>query len=195
METVTDFILGDSKITTDGDCNHEIKICLLLGRKAMTNLNSILKSRDIILPEKVHLVKALVFLVVMCGCDSWTIKKVEHQRIDAFELWCWRRLLRAPWTARRSNQEILNEISSEYSLEELTHWKRPWCWERLRAEVKGMKENEMPSWHHRFSGRVFEQTLGNSEGQGRLARCSSWGWTQPHESDTNNPLTNNNTAQ
>ena len=171
MEIVTYFILGDSKITTDGDCNHEIKRCLLLGRKAMTNLDNILKSRDFILPAKVHIVKALVFLVVMCGCESCTIKKAECQRIDAFELWCWRRLLRAPWTARRSNQAILNEISSEYSLEELTHWNRPWCWERLRAEVKGMKENEMPSWHHRFSGHVFEQTPGNSEGQGRLARC------------------------
>ena len=171
MEIVTYFILGDSKITTDGDCNHEIKRCLLLGRKAMTNLDNILKSRDFILPAKVHIVKALVFLVVMCGCESCTIKKAECQRIDAFELWCWRRLLRAPWTARRSNQAILNEISSEYSLEELTHWKRPWCWERLRVEVKGMKENEMPSWHHRFSGHVFEQTPGNSEGQGRLARC------------------------
>ena len=103
METVTDFILGGSKIIADGDCSHEIKICLLLGRKAMTNLDSILKSRDIILPTKVHLVKAMVFPVVMCGCDRWTIRKAECQRIDAFELWCWRRLLRVPWTAGRSN--------------------------------------------------------------------------------------------
>ena len=115
----TDFILGGSKITADGDCSHEIKRCLLLGRKAMTNLNSILKSRDITLPTKVHLVKAMVFPVVMCGCESWTIKKAEHQRIDAFELMCWRRLLRVPWTARRSNQSILEEISPEYLLEEL----------------------------------------------------------------------------
>ena len=117
METVTDFILGGSKITADGDCSHEIKRCLLLGRKAMTNLDSILKSRDITLPTKVCLVKAMVLLVVMYGCESWTIKKAEHRRIDAFELWCWRRLLRVPWTAR-SNQSILKEISSEYSLEE-----------------------------------------------------------------------------
>ena len=119
METVTDFILGDSKITADGDCSHEIKRCLLLGRKAMTNLDSILKSRDFTLPTKVHLVKAMVFLVVMYGCESWTVKKAERQRIDAFELWCWRRLLRVPWTARRSNQAILKEISPEYSLEGL----------------------------------------------------------------------------
>ena len=107
-----------SKITADGDCSHEIKRHLLLGRKVMTNLDSILKSRDITLPTKVHLVKAMVFPVVMYGCESWTVKKAEH-RIDAFELWCWRRLLRVPWTARRSNQPILKEISSEYSLEGL----------------------------------------------------------------------------
>ena len=119
METGTDFILLGSRITADGDCNHEIKRCLLFGRKVMTNLDSILKSRDITLPTKVHLVKALVFPVVMYGCESWTIKKAEHRRIDAFELWCWRRLLRGPWTARRSNQSILKEISPEYSLEGL----------------------------------------------------------------------------
>ena len=116
---VTDFILGGSKITADGDWSHEIKRCLLLGRKAMTNLDSILKSLDITLPTKVHLVKAMVFPVVMYGCESWTIKQTEHQRIDAFEQWCWRRLLRVPWTARRSNQSILKEISPEYSLERL----------------------------------------------------------------------------
>ena len=110
-ETVSDFILGGSQITADGDCSHEIKRCLLLGRKVMTNLDSILKSRDITLSIKVHLVKAMVFPVVMYSCESWTIKKAEHQRIDAFELWCWRRLLRVPWTARRSNQSILKEIS------------------------------------------------------------------------------------
>ena len=119
METVTDFILGGSKITADGDFSHEMKRCLLLGRKAMTNLDSILKRRDITLPAEVHLVKAMVFPVVMYGCESWTIKKVEHQRTDAFELWCWRRLLRVPWTARRCNQSILKEISPEYSLEGL----------------------------------------------------------------------------
>ena len=111
VETVTDFILGGSKITADGDCTHEIKRHLLFGRKAMTNLDSILKSRDTTLPTKVHLVKAMVFPVVMYGCESWIIKKTEHQKIDAFELWCWRRPLRIPWTARRSNQAILKEIS------------------------------------------------------------------------------------
>ena len=118
METMTDFIFLGSKITADGDCSHEIKRCLLLGRKVMTNVDSILKSRDIALPTKVHRVEAMVFPVVMCGCQSWTIKKAECQIIDAFELWCWRRLLRVPWTAR-SNQLILKEISPEYSLEGL----------------------------------------------------------------------------
>ena len=141
METVTDYILGGSKITADGDCSHEIKRRLLLGRKVMTKLDSIFKSKDITLPTKVHLVKAMVFPVVMYGCESWTVKKTECQTIDAFELWCWRRLLRVPWTARRSNQSILKEISPGCSLEglmlkvklqyfatsceELTHWKRP----------------------------------------------------------------------
>ena len=142
VETVTDFIfLGGSKITADGDCSHEIKRYLLLRRKVMTNLDNILKSRDIILTTKVRLVKAMIFLIVMYGCESWTIKKAEHQNIDAFELWCWRRLLRVPWTARRANQSILKEISPGCSLEgvmlswnsntwatsyeELTHWKRP----------------------------------------------------------------------
>ena len=119
VETVSDFISGGSIITGDGDCSHEIKRCLLLSRKAMTNLDSILKSRDITLPTTVHLVKATVFPVVMYGCENWTIKKAECQRIDAFELWCWRRLLRVPWTARRSNQSILKEIIPEYSLERL----------------------------------------------------------------------------
>ena len=119
METVSDFILGGSKIIADSDCSHEIKRCLLLGRKAMTNLDSILKSRDITLPRKVHLAKAMVFSAVMYRCDSQTIKKAECQRIDAFELWCWRRLLRVPWTVRRSNQSIIKEISPEYSLKGL----------------------------------------------------------------------------
>ena len=138
-----------SKITADGNCSHEIKRRLLLGRKAMTNLDSILKSRDSTLPTKVHLVKAMVFPVVMYGCESWTVKKAEHQRIDAFELWCWIRLLRVPWTVRRSNQLILKKVSPEYSLEGLMlklklqyfghlmrrtdSFKRPWCWERLKA--------------------------------------------------------------
>ena len=155
METVTEFIFLGSKITADGDCSHEIKRRLLLGRKAMTNLDSILKSRDITLPTKVRLVKALVSPVVIYGCESWTIKKAEWWRIDAFELWCWGRLLRIPWTAWRSNQSILKEISPEYSLEGLTlklklqyfghlmvakeptHLKRPCCWERLKAGGEG----------------------------------------------------------
>ena len=119
METVTDLIFGGSKITADGDYGHEIKRCWLLGRKVMTNLDSILKSRDIILPTKVCLVKAMVFPVVMYGCESWTIKKAECRRIDAVELWCWRRLLRVPWTARRSNQSILKELSHDCSLKGL----------------------------------------------------------------------------
>ena len=119
METVKDFIFLGSKITADGDCSHQIKRCLLLGRKAMTNLDSILKSRDITLPTEVHLFKAMVFSVVIYGCQIWTIKKAEHWRIVAFELWCWKRLLRDPWTSRRSNQAILKEISPEYSLEGL----------------------------------------------------------------------------
>ena len=119
METVTDFILGGSRITADGDCSHEIKRCLLLERKVMSNLDSILKSRDITLPTKVRLIKAMMFPVVMNVCESWTIKKAEHQRIDAFELWCWRRVLRLPWALRRSNQSILKEINPEYSLEGL----------------------------------------------------------------------------
>ena len=119
VQTVADFIFLGSKITADGDCSHEIKRGLLLGRKVMTNLDIIFKSRDITLPTKVHLVKAMVFPVAMCGCESWTVKKAERRRIDAFELWCWRRLLRVPWTARRSNQSILKEISPGYSLEAL----------------------------------------------------------------------------
>ena len=117
VETVSDFISGGSKITADGDCSHEIKRCLLLGKKVMTNLDSIFKTRDITLPTKVCLVKAMVFPVVMYGCESWTVKKAEGRRIDAFELWCWRRLLRVPWTARRSNQSILEEMSPGISLE------------------------------------------------------------------------------
>ena len=124
METVTDFIFGGSKVTADGDCSHEIKRHLLLGRKVMTNLDSVSKSRCITLPPKVHLVKALFFPIVTYGCESWTIKKAEHQR-NAFELWCWRRLLRVPWTARRSNQSILKDISPEYSLEGLMQKLKP----------------------------------------------------------------------
>ena len=118
MQTGTDIVFAGSKITADSDYNHEIKRCLLLGRKVLTNLDSLFKSTGITLPTKVHLVKAMIFPVVMYGCESWTVKKAEHRRIDAFELWCWRRLLRVPWTARRSNQSILKEISPEYSMEE-----------------------------------------------------------------------------
>ena len=153
VETLTDFLFSGSKITVD--CSHEIRRHLLPGRKAMTNLESVLRSRDVTLPAKVCIVKAIVFPVIMYGCESWTIKKAECQRIDNFELWWWRRLLRIPQTARISNQSILKEISPEYSLEELmlklklqylatwckeqTHWKRPWCWERLKAGGEGMR--------------------------------------------------------
>ena len=165
-------ILGGSKITADGDCNHEIKRHLLLGRKAMINLDSILKSKDITLPIKVHLFKAMVFPAVMYGCESWTIKKAEHQRFDAFEMWCWRRLLRVPWTARRSNQSILKEISPEYSLEgqmlklKLQYfghlmWRADWFEKTVAGkdwgqEEKGTTEDEMVAWHHRLDGLKFE---------------------------------------
>ena len=169
METVTDFILGGSQITAGGNCSHEIKRFLLLGRKAMTNLNSILKSRDITLPTKVHLVKAMVFLVVMYGCESWTVKKAKCWRIDAFELWCWRTLLRVPWTARKSNQFILKEISPEYSWEglmlklklpilwppDVKNWligKDPDAEKDWRWEEKGTTEDEMAGWHHQLNG-------------------------------------------
>ena len=162
METMTDFILGGSKITADGDCSHEIKRCLLLGRKVMTNLDSILKSRDLTLPTKVRLVKGLVFPVVMYGCESWTIKKGECQKVDAFEPWCCRRLLRVPWTPRRSNQSILKEISPEYSLEGLMLklklqyfgylMRRTDSLEKTlmlgKIEEKGTTEDEMVGWHH-----------------------------------------------
>ena len=157
-------------MTADGDCSLEIKRRLLLGRKGITNLDSILKSRDITLPTKVCLVKAMVFPVVMYGCESWTIKKAEHQRIDAFELRCWRRLLTVPWTARRSNQSILKEISPEYSLETEAEIPVLWppdakswlIWKDLDAgkdwrwEEKGTSEDEMAGWHHKLSGHEFE---------------------------------------
>ena len=170
METVTDFIFLGSKITAYGDCSHETKRRLLLGRKAMTNLDSILKSRDITLPTKVCLVKAMVFPVVMYGCESWTIKNAECQRIDAFEPWCWRRLLRVPWTARRSNPSLLKEISPEYSLEELILKLKLQYFGHLmqrtdslektlmlgRQEEKGTTEDETVGWHHRLDGHEFE---------------------------------------
>ena len=185
METVTDFIFLGSKIIADGDCSHEIKWCLLRGRKAMTNLDSILKSRNTTLPTNVHLVKAMVFPGVMYGCESRTVKRAERQRIYAFELWCWRRLLRAPWTARRSNQSILKEVSTEYSLEGLTvklklqHFghlmqrtdsleKTPDAGKDWRSE-KGTTEDEMVGWHHLHNGPEFEQAPGVDDGQGSLA--------------------------
>ena len=159
---------GGSKISADGDCSHEIKRRLLLGRKIMTNLDSILKSRDIALPTKVHLVKGMVFPVVMYGCESWTIKKAEHWRIDAFDLWCWRRLLGVPWTARRSNQYILKEISCEYSLEELmlklqyfSHlvWRTDSLENTLMlGGIEGMRRRrwQRMRWHHELDGHEFE---------------------------------------
>ena len=173
METVRDFIFWGYKSTADGDCSHEIKRYLLLERKAMTNLNSILKSRDITLPTKVHLVKATVFLVVMYGCESWTMKKDEHQRIDAFDLCCWRRLLRVPWTAKRSNQSILKEISPKYSLEGLMlkpklhplhtiQMQRTDSFEKtlMLGKIEGGRrrttEDEMVGWHHQLNGHEFE---------------------------------------
>ena len=198
METVADFILGGSKISANGDCSHEIQRRFLLGRKVMTNLDSILESGHITLPTKVSIVKTVVSSVVVSGCESWTIKKPEGWIIDAFELWCWRRLLDCkkiqpvPWTARS-----LKEISPEYSLEglvlklssstlatwceELTHWKRPWCWERLREGEEGATEDEMVGRNHWLNRHEFEQALEDDEGQGSLACCSPWGsknWTQ-----------------
>ena len=153
VETVADFIFWGSKITADIDCSHEIKRRLLLGRKVMTNLDSILKSRDITLPTKVHLVKAMVFPVVMYGCESWTIKKAEHQRIDAFELWRWRRLLRVPWTARRSNQSILKEISPGCSLEGLTLKLKLQSFGHLMQRVDSLEKTLMLGWiEHRRRG-------------------------------------------
>ena len=181
METVGDFSFLGSKITADGDGSHEIKRRLLFGRKAMSNLDSILKSRDITSPTKVCLVKAMVFLVVMYGCECWTTKKDECQRIDAFELWCWRKLLRVPWTARRSNQSILKESVlnihwkdwcwswSSNTLatwcEELTHWRRPWCWERLKARGEG----ENRGWDGWMASPTWWTWTGASSG--------SWWWT------------------
>ena len=187
------YFWGGSKITADGDCSHEIKRCLLLGRKVMTNLDSILKSRDITLPTKARLVKAMVFPVVIYGCESWTVKKAEHRRIDAFELWCWRRLLRVPWTARRSTQSILKEICPGCSLEgmmlklklqyfghlmrrvdslEKTDAGRDW------GQEKGMTEDEMAGWHHLLDGHEFEWTPGVGDRQGGLACGSSWGYKE-----------------
>ena len=202
-ETVAEFIFLGSKITADGDCSHEIKRRLLLGRKIMTNLDSILKSRDITLPTKVCLIKAMVFPVVMYGRESWTVKKAECRRIDAFELWCWRRLLRVPWTAGRSNQSILKEISPGCSLEGLMLklklwlvlwppdakswlvWKDPDAGKDWGQEEKGMTEDEMVGCHHRLDGHGFGWTPGVGDGQGDLECCDSWGCK---ESDTTEQL-------
>ena len=191
MKTVKDFIFLGSKITADGDCSHKIKTCLLLGRKAMKNLDSTLKSRDITLLTKVRMVKAMIFPVVMYGCESWTIKKAERWRTDAFELWCWRRLLRDPWTARSSNQSSLMEINPEYSFIGRTDaeaetpilwpphvrtWligKDPEAGKDWRQMEKGRTEDEMVGWHHWLSGHESEQALGDGDGQGRPACCSS----------------------
>ena len=192
VETVADFIFLGSKITADGDCSHEVKRCLLLRRKVMTNLDSILTSRDITLPTKVRLVKAMVFPIVMYGCESWTVKKGERRRTDAFELWCWRRPLRVPWTSRRSNQSILKEISPGYSLEgQMLKLKLQYFSHLIRRadsfektlrlgkirgqEEKGTTEDEMAGWHHRLDGHGFGWTLRVGDGQGGLACCASWG--------------------
>ena len=188
METVTDFIFLGSKIAAESDCNHEIKRCLLLGRKAMTNLDSVLGSRDIILLIKIWIIKTMVFPVVMYGCESWTIKKAEHWRTGAFKLWCWKRLLRVPWTAGRSNQFILNEISPEYSLEGLM-LKLTW-----RADSLGKT-------------RMLEILKAGGEGDNRgwdgsMSSLSQWTWVwvnsgrqwrrgKPKESDTTERLNNN----
>ena len=170
VETVTDFILGGSKITADGDCSHEIKKCLLLGRKVMSNLDSIFKSRDITLPKMVHLVKAMVFPVVMYGCESWTMEKAEHQRIDAFELWCWRRLLRVPWTARRSDQSILKEISPRCSLEEMMLKLKLQYFGHLTWRVDSLEKTLM--WEGLGAGGE-----GNDRGwDGWMASPTRWTW-------------------
>ena len=190
VETVSDFIFLGSKITANGDCSHEIKRHLLFGRKGMTNLDSILKSRDITLPTKVCLVKAMVFPVVMYGCEIWTIKKAEHWRINAFELWCWRRLSRVPWTARRSNQPILKEIQSwvfigrtDAKAETPILWpphakswligKDPDAGRDWEQEEKGTTEDEMAVWHHQLDGHESEWTPGVGDGQGGRACCHS----------------------
>ena len=149
---VTDFLFLGSKVTADGDCSHEIKRCLLLGRKAMTNLDSILKSRDITLPTKVHLAKAMVYPIVMYGCECWTIKKAERWRIDGFELWCWRRLLRVPWTAKRSIQSILKEISPEYALEGLISFRIDWFDLKVQGTLKSLIQ------HHRSKASILQRS-------------------------------------
>ena len=203
---MADFIFLGSKITADGDFRHEIKRHSLLGRKVMTNLDSILKSRDITLSTKVRLGKAMIFPVVMYGCKSWTIKKDEHRRIDIFELWCWRSLLRVPWTARKSNQSILKEIQPVYpkgdqswvfigrtyveaetpmlwppDVKSSLIWKDSDAGKDWGQKEKGMTEDEIVGWHHRLNGPGFVWTPGVGDWQGGLACCGSWGCK---ESDT-----------
>ena len=197
METVRDFISWGPKVTADGDCSHEIKRHLLLGRKAMTNLDSLLKSRDITLPTKVHLVKAMVFTVVMYGCESRTIKKAERWRIGAFELWCWRRLLRVPWTARRSNHSILKEISPEYLMEGLTLKLKLQNFGHLMQRSDSLEETLMlgktegrmrRGWQRmrwldgstNLMDKSLSKALGAGDGQGGLACCSPWGHRVRH---------------
>ena len=196
MATVSDLIFLGSQFTAVCDCSHEIKRHLLLGRKYITNLESILKSRDFTLPTNFLLIKAMVFPVVMCRCECWTIKKAECWRTDVFELWYWRRLLRVPWTAGRSNQSILKEISHEYSLEglmlklqyfghliqELTHLKRPWCWGKLKAGEGDDKrwDGQMAS----LNGWIWIwASSGSRYGQGSLACCSPWGRSKSDMTD------------
>ena len=191
VETVALFTFLGSKITADGDCSHETKRRLLLGRKVMTNLDSIFKSRDITLPTKVHLVKAMVFPGVMYGCESWTVKKAQRQRIDAFELWCWRRLLRVCWSARRSNQSILREISPGCSLEWLMLKLKLQSFGHLMRRADSLEktlmlgkiedrrrrgwQDEMVGWYHWLKWHEFGWTPAVDDGQGGLACCSSWG--------------------
>ena len=187
-ENSADYILGGSKITADGDCSHEIKSHSLLGRKAMTNLDSILKTRDFLLLTKVHPLKVKFFPVVMYGCENWTIKKLEHWRIDAFELWCWRRLLRVPWAARKSNQSLLKEIRPENSLEGLMlklklqyfghlMWRTDSLEKTLmQGKFEGRRRcgnrGYMVAWHHWLNGHEFQQALGVGDGQESLECCS-----------------------
>ena len=200
VETVTDFIFLGSKITADSDCSHEIKRCLLLGRRVMINLDGILKTRDITFPTKVHLVKAMVFPVVMYGCESWTIKKAEH-RIDAFELWCWRILLRVPrpqgyptssakgdqsWIfIGRTDAEAETPIIWPPDVKSWLIWKDPNAGKDWRWEEKGTTDDEMVGWHHSLNGHEFEEAPGVGDGQGGLGCCSPWGCK---ESDTTEQL-------
>ena len=221
MKTVTDFIFWGSKISADGDLSHEIERHLLLGRKAMTNLDSILKSRDITLPTKVCLVKGMVFPVIMYGYESWTVNKAEPQRIDTFELWCWRRLLRVPWTARRSSQSVLKEISPEYSLEGLMlklklpilwlpdvknwlFWKKHWCWERLKAGGEGddsgwdgwMASQWVPTQMDLSLSRLWELVMNREAWHAAVHRVAkSWTWLSDWTVLTNNSFSKLNILQ